>query len=384
MAIKKWTEENVLNLSAPAGKDVWIADPIIQGHGIRFRQGVGTYGLRFSMDGKDRRLSYGRLGSVTLASSRAWAQERLIERANGEDPVAAKAKRAERQKTTLGNLNGLYLDHLGDIGREKNYIREVRRTLTVHFKTLHDIPVADIDKAMVVKVLSTVRQATSAATMRNVKAHASAFFNWCIEQSEMEINPTNGTTKVPIAQRERVLSDDELRRVWLALGEMNRDYHDIVKLLVLLGLRRREVAGLLFSEIDFQGARIRLPATRTKTNRAFDCPLPSAALDILQKRKRTEDRDLVFGIGEGEFDGFGKLKKVLDAKSGVAGWRLHDLRHSVATTLADRYRIAPHICDAILEHALGGMTSRYIHSTFYEERRAALEIWQAHIQALAG
>jgi integrase len=384
MTIKKWDETSVLKLFAPADRDVWVADPVIQGHGVRFRKGVGIYGLRYGLDGKDRRLSFGRVGSVTLASSRAWAQERLTEIARGEDPTVAKAKREERQRTTLGNLAPAYLNHLEDAGREMDYIREVRRTLTVHFEALRDIPVSDIDKAAVVRALNAVRQNTSAATMRNARAHASAFFNWCIEQDEMTINPVNGTTKVPIAQRARVLSDDELRRVWLALEDMSRDYRDIVRLLMLLGLRREGIAGLLFSEIDFQGARIRLPIERTKTNRAFDCPLPPMALGILQARERVANRDLVFGTGKGGFDGFSKLKKVLDARSGVTEWRLHDLRHTVATVLSDKYRVAPHIADALLEHSLGGMTSRYNHSTFFDERRAAMEIWETHIQNLTG
>jgi integrase len=392
MAISKWTEESVLRLSAPADKDVWHADPLVPGHGIRCRgSGPGMYGLRFSETtkdehghsrAKDRRLTNVRVGTATLASSRIWAQERWGEINRGEDPIAAKAKRAERQRTTLGNLTPAYLNHLEDAGREQNYIREVNRTLTAHFATLRDIPVSDIDKASTVRVLNAVRQNTSAATMRNARAHFSAFCSWCIEQDEMTINPTNGTTRVPIAQRERVLTDDELRRIWLALDGMNADYRDICRLLVLLGLRRNEISDLRFSEIDFQGARIRLPKERTKTNRAFDVPLPSAALRILQERERIEDRDLVFGTGAGGYNGFSKSKKILDAKSGVTGWRLHDCRHGLATVLCDRYRVLPHVADAILGHVQGGMLGRYNHASYYDERRTALEIWQEHITAL--
>jgi integrase len=361
-----------------------MPDPIVQGHGVRIRGGIASYGLRYGMDSKDRRLRFARVGAVTLASSRSWARARLEEIARGEDPTIAKAKREERQKTTLGNLSGRYLDHLKDNDREASYIREVRRTLETHFAELRDIPVRDIDKAAVVRVLNSVRQGRGAGSVRNAKAHVSAFFTWCIEQTEMDTNPTVGTTKIKIAQRERVLTDDELRRIWFSLDEMNSDYRDIVRLLMLLGLRREEVASLRFSEIDFQGARIRLPATRTKTNKSFDCPLPPAALEILAKRDRIEGRDLVFGKGGGGYDGFSKSKMTLNEQSGVTEWRLHDLRHTIATTLADRYRIAPHICDALLEHTLGGMTSRYIHSTFFAERRAAMEIWETHIKSLIG
>jgi integrase len=376
----KWSEESVLRLSAPADRDVWMPDPIVAGHGIRFRGGIGSYGLRFGLDSRDRRLRFARVGAVTLASSRAWARERLEEIARGEDPATAQAKREERQKTTLGNLARRYLDHLDDIGRR--YVGEVRQTLTVRFEALRDIPVSDIDKAMIVRVLNDVRDKTSAATMRNARAHASAFFNWCIEQDEMTANPVNGTTRIKLDPRTRVLSDDELLRIWNSLDGMSRDYADIVRLLCLLGLRREGVAGLRFSEIDFQGMRIRLPAERTKTGRAFDCPLPPKALAILQARQRVAGRDLVFGTGSNGFDGFSKLKKKLDAASGVDGWHLHDARHTIATVLSDRYRVAPHIADAILEHTLGGMTSRYNHSTFFEERRDAMLLWEQHIDRL--
>ena len=77
-----------------------------------------------------------------------------------------------------------------------------------------------------------------------------------------EANPMIGTNKAAVnASRDRVLTDDELRSIWAALG--NDPYGDIVRLLALTGQRRDEIGSLRWREVDFDKSLIALPPERT-------------------------------------------------------------------------------------------------------------------------
>ena len=76
-----------------------------------------------------------------------------------------------------------------------------------------------------------------------------AFFGWAIGEGIAEVNPVVGTNKASKdASRERVLSDAELVAIWNAAPA--NDYGRIVKLLMLTGQRRDEIADLRWAEIE--------------------------------------------------------------------------------------------------------------------------------------
>ena len=203
----------------------------------------------------------------------------------------------------------------------------------------------------------------------------------------MDANPVAATNRPqePVS-RDRVLSDGELREIWNACQD--DDYGRIVKLLLLTGQRRDEIAALEWSEIDLDAALITLPKERTKNKRAHDVPLSDLALSILPSPRH--GRELVFGEGEGPFTGFSAAKRRLDERINAARakpmpeWRLHDLRRTAATRLAD-LGVQPHIIEALLNHVSGhkaGVAGIYNRAAYAPEKRAALTLWAEHIPAL--
>jgi integrase len=91
--------------------------------------------------------------------------------------------------------------------------------------------------------------------------------------------------------RDRVLNDKELRAVWLAAGELGHPYTGIVRLLMVTGQRRSEIADLRWSEIDIEERALRLPASRTKNGRPHEVPLSPAALTIIAGLPRLVEAD---------------------------------------------------------------------------------------------
>ena len=176
------------------------------------------------------------------------------------------------------------------------------------------------------------------------------------------------------------MTDDELVAVWIAAP--TSDFGRIVKLLMLTGQRREEIAALQRSEIG--DGVLALPAARTKNSRSHDVPLSPQALTVLGDQPQRVGREHVFGEGEGGFSGFSRAKDRLDKASGVTDWTLHDLRRTMATRMAD-LGVQPHVIEAILNHVSGhkaGVAGVYNRSTYAAEKRSALDLWGAHVQTL--
>src|SRR5262249_37084871 len=138
------------------------------------------------------------------------------------------------------------------------------------------------------------------------------------------------TNKAPQGNpRERCPTDSELAAVWRACPD--GDYGTIVRLLMLRGGRKTEIAALRWSEINLDEALIVLPAARTKGRRPHEIPLSAPAAAILKARTRDNGRDYVFGRGNGGFSGWSRAKQDLDARIAppIPEWHLHDLRRSI-------------------------------------------------------
>ena len=245
------------------------------------------------------------------------------------------------------------------------------------------------------------------------RAALSALYSWAIGEGLVDNNPVVGTNKATEeTRRDRVLTHEELAAVWWACGDEHGkpagDYDRIVRLLILTGQRRDEIASMAACELvptDPNGTNrptILLPGTRTKNKLPHEVPLSPPAFDLvmeaLEARGWIEDgnRDLiprehVFGRGHGGFSGWSKAKARLDerladmAQAGkgphVAPWRIHDLRRTMATGMGE-IGVQPHVVEAVLNHISGskaGVAGIYNRATYRTEKAEALELWANHV-----
>ena len=133
---------------------------------------------------------------------------------------------------------------------------------------------------------------------------------------------------------------------------------------------------------DASKARIELPGERTKNGKPHDVPLSADAVAILKAIKQRDNRDLVFGEGEGGYSGWSASKVALDMASGVKGWRLHDLRRTIATRMGD-CGVLPHVVEVVLNHISGhraGVAGVYNRALYACEKRAALDAMASYIK----
>ena len=141
-----------------------------------------------------------------------------------------------------------------------------------------------------------------------------------------------------------------------------------------------EIGGLRWSEIDLGRGLIVLGPDRTKNHRLHELPISTQVRAVLEGQPR--NGEWVFGR---EWSGWSHGKAMLDQRlNGMADWRLHDLRRTAATMMADA-GVLPHIVEAILNHVSGhraGVAGIYNRARYEEEMRQALQRWADRIDAL--
>ena len=256
-----------------------------------------------------------------------------------------------------------------------------------YFGPLHATTITDISLADVAARLTAITRNSGTVTAGRARSALSSLFRWAMGEGLLgarPINPVVGTNRPEDATpRERVLTAAELAVVWRASGD--DDHGRIAKLLTLTGCRREEIGGLRWSEIDMNKRTLTLPAERVKNGRTHVLPLTDLAVEIITMVPRRLGRDHLFGErGKSGFTGWSREKDNLDGHLAgrVASWRLHDLRRTVATGMAD-LGVQPHIIEAVLNDYSGhraGVAGVYNRSAYEHDVRAALSLWAEHVR----
>lgn len=388
----KLTDASVAGLKLPQGKsELLVFDDSLAGFGLRIRGGgKRTWITQYRIGAQQRRLSLGAVGLIDAAEARRRAKDALARVQLGQDPQVEKAaaRAPKAREMTLGDVIDRYLPYAERKLKASTYSGVVRH-LRKHWQPLHAYEIQNLERRHVAAELGRIAASSGPFGANRSRAALSALFAWAIGEGLADANPVVGTNKATdeIA-RDRVLNDGELRVVWVCAGDS--DYGVIVRLLILLGQRREEVAAMRWSELDLDKRMWRVGCERTKNGLPHDVPLPDAAIDLLAAQGRRTGRDLVFGEGVGPFQGWSNAKNAfnnrLQAVGMAAPWRLHDLRRTAATRMAD-LGVQPHVIEAVLNHISGhkaGVAGTYNRSIYAPEKREALEKWAEYVAALSG
>jgi integrase len=388
MPTQKLSEGSVSKIKVPTGKrDVQVFDDALPGFGVRkFASGKAFYFVKFTAAGKQRKKSLGRVVSGTLAETRNLAKDILAKARLGQDVVAEQRSAraaAARQAVTMGRLVESYLEDREGALRHSTH-REFTRYLLRHSASLHPMACEAIRRAEIVGVIDTIAGARGKVAADRARGALSGFFAWAVDRGHIELNPVQGIgNRATGGGRTRLLSETELAAIWQAAGE--NDYGQILRLLILTGQRKTEIAALERSELDVGQAQISLPAARTKNGRPHLIPLSSAAMRILSVL--ADRRFNLFGGGAGGFVCWSKSKAALDERlsATMVHWVVHDIRRAFVSHVHERGFAQPHVVETIVNHVSGhraGVAGVYNKAQYLAERRRALELWGQHIEAL--
>ena len=128
-----------------------------------------------------------------------------------------------------------------------------------------------------------------------------------------------------------------------------------------------------WEDVDLDNALWTLPKEMTKAGRLHEVPLSPLAIEILTQTPKIGSH-VFTTLGDRPISGFSAARRRCDALSEVTGWRLHDLRRTVASGMA-RLGIQPHIIEKVLNHATGtvsGVAAVYNRHGYLKEKYISL------------
>lgn len=393
MATKKLSKRVVDEIAAASGDQI-VWDSELAGFGLRVRAGgsktfIAQYRAGGGRAGATRRFTIGRYGVLTVDEARSEAKKVLALVAHGSDP--SMARQAKRREMTVADLLDLYGERGTDHLKERNR-RWMLARLRHHVvpllgrKKITEVRVGDVEQFMRdVKAGKTAKDEKAGprsrvivkggggAAIKGVR-DLSAVFAFAIRQELVTFNPCAPVKKPADGKRLRFLTLDEVKRLGEALDALEAEGASpkavaIMRLWALTGCRRDEIAGLRWSEIDFDHACLRL--ADTKTGRSVR-PLAGATVALLRSLPREPNVEFVFPSEDGStfYQGTKRFWPKVIARAGLQGVTPHTLRHTIGSAAVSSGETLA-MTGALLGHADNRSTGIYAHMQQDPARRAA-------------
>lgn len=394
MPATKITKRAVDSIKA-TGRVFYLTDTEVSGFAVRVREnGTASYILDYRPgDGGRRtakkRVTIGAVGTLTPDEARREAQKLVGEVRKGGDPAGERATR--RTSMTVSELCDVYLNAaekghiLGKRGSAKkaSTLYVDRGRIERHIKPLLGRKlVRDLTQADIARFIRDVSSGKTAADVRTEAKRGRAIveggagtaartagllggiLSFAVSEGTIPFNPATGVKRPADKRRQRRLTPAEYKALGAALATAESEGETPqgiagVRLLALTGCRLGEIEALKWSEVDIQGRALRL--TDSKEGASVR-PLGSPAAEIIAGIART-DPDFVLAAVRGATGHFGGMPAALRrivTKAKLEGVTAHTLRHSFASTAGDLGFSEPTIA-ALLGHAAGSVTSRYVH-----------------------
>jgi integrase len=348
-------------------------DGTVKHFGVRISQGGAKSFI--VLLGSGRRQTIGRYPTISLAQARDKAKTILAERTLGKHkPSNISWKKALAE----------YLEVVKAKNRPHTH-HEYSRTLKSYFP-FGDTKLPDITKQEITKKLARLKDTPS--QQKHAAVYLKVFFNWAVSEEYLDTNPLQSFKQGKATRRKRILTDVELATVWDAAGDTEGLFSVIVRLIMLTGQRRGEIAALLENYFSHNAQTVTLPGELTKNHLEHTFPVGPMAVALITAQIATDRRDSKFLFPsrtsiERPFNGWSKCKRELDKLTSIAPWTLHDLRRTFRTNLG-RLKVRPDIAERLVNHASARteMEETYDLYTYLPEMREAMEKWETFLQTL--
>ncbi|ESR25177.1 tyrosine-type recombinase/integrase [Lutibaculum baratangense] len=374
----------------PKSSDYFEWDDELPGFGVRvWPTGRKVYVAQYRAGVRTRRVKVGTYGPLTVEEARKEAKGILGDVARGEDPQEDRVTR--RKSLTVSQLcdnylqaaeRGLIMGKGGkakkastlytDRGRIDRHIRPLLGNKLVRDMTQADVArfIRDVASGKTAVVEKTDRKRGKAiveggtGTAARTAGLLGGILSFAVSEGVIPFNPATGVKRPADNRRQRRLTADEYKALGKALvaAEADAETAQGIKgawLLALTGCRLGEVENLKWAEVDDDGGCFRLEDSKEG---ASVRPIGRPVFDVLATIEREKDNPFVLTAlrGEGAFGGMPGAWRRIVKRAELEGITPHTLRHSYASVAGDLGFTESTIA-AMLGHAAGSVTSRYVH-----------------------
>lgn len=351
------------------------------------------YRYRNRASGALERIKIGDAPPMTLAQAREEAAtQRSVVKTHGSAKqhrdaelkrhAAIDAEALAEQEQSSYTVAKLIDEYVDEASRTLKSWREVDRCLRVYvLPALGDRPANAVTRRDVIAMLDPLSKAGKLVQANRVLAYLRKAFSWAVRQDKVPTNPCVDIDKHKERARERFLGDTEISRVLANLPSgLHETGADVLRLVLLTGLRLGEALGMRYDMIDGDT----LSLSNTKNGTTHHVYLSPQALALIKRRQGASafvfplQTDLKRPFRQDRLQH--ELQKAIPRLK-VMPFTAHDLRRSFATGIA-RLKCPRLLISLALNHTIPGITSRYDKHSYETELREWWATWGAHISRL--
>ncbi len=398
-----FTDKQIVALK-PKAQRYEKKEPGRTGLGIRVTpRGVKTWTFIYRVNGIQKRMVLGTYPPMGVADAHlalASAKEKLR---RGLDPgaIVATERKAERDAETTADLVREYIERHAKKNMKPSTAAEDERLLRREvLPVLGDRRAKDVRRRELIHLLDGIEDRGVPVLRNRVAGVLSRLFLFAMDRGIVDASPAVGIRRLEEVPRERFLALDEIRSFWHGLNDadMTPVVRNALRLLLVTGQRRSEVAGAARMEIVDAEALWCVPSARTKNGRDNPIPLPPLAMRLVEDidrhrvrpmptRPNRKDRApydpepspyLFPSTRHGKPIEPAALTRALNRNRealGIGDVTVHDFRRSFATWHGE-IGTPPEVLSALLNHTAKTITERvYNRATNIEPRRKAMAVW---------
>lgn len=380
--------------------------------------GAKSWLFSFSLpnDSKLIRMTLGSVKDISLKEARAKLPELHDQVSQGIDPRNARAAK-QAENTSAITMQKLFDDWIefvklaGEI--TPTWIKRHEDRWRLHLrKKLGNVFAKEVTRAHLSSALDAMARKGIKEETRKALTTLNLMLDYGLTRHSIESNPARMLKPKDFAasanrSRDRVLNLSELRMLWQTLDRtiylktkkeyapaMNPVIATAIKILILTGARRTEVAAMRWSELSIENNIWLLPADRTKNKQAHTIFLSQIAINLINNLKKLIGQsEFIFNNGKGHIhpDSLTStinrlvkapkdpraMKRAGEAPlSNMKSFSVHDLRRSAATAWGEYLKVKPHVIEQMLNHQpLNKLVAVYQRATYTEEQKKAWLAW---------
>lgn len=397
------TPQTIKSLEAIKGKrteyydDHLIKDGKLKARGVKglvlrvSPAGSKTFYYRYRYNKSAKRLKLGSFPTLSLSAARNKVRDELAPMvADGIDPARVRKDRETESPTTVAEYvdqfkNG-YMKRRLKVSTFKTYssrLNKVKNDTKLSSLYLKDVTRADVRRFLKTE---SKENPTNANRLHSI---LSKLFNEALEDGLIKENPIKKMPKLNTEnEREPQYESDQIKDIWEAMGEEHISMEGLLKMLLITGQRLGETSRMKWDDVN--GNLWTIPKAQTKTDSTHKVHLSNLALNVLKKVQTLNgSSEYVFASIQDynkPFSFFHNATERIRKQTGLDDFRIHDLRHIVATYMIDKCHVEfVHVGKVLNHKGLSGgyvVTSRYTNSDFSEQKKQALEAWGNYLRAI--